>query len=73
MTDTPPEIERMLREKMMALSGEMHFVMGAQMFDSALEMVKASSRKTCQKRKGDAYCSNASTERKWDQNKLIWA
>jgi len=32
----------MVREKLMALSGEMRFIMGAQMFDSACEMVKAS-------------------------------
>jgi len=42
MTDTPPEIERMVREKIMALSGEMRFIMGAQMFESAMEMAKAS-------------------------------
>ena len=42
VTDTPPEIERMVREKIMALSGEMRFIMGAQMFDSAREMVEAS-------------------------------
>ncbi|PYM03131.1 MAG: hypothetical protein DMF19_00575 [Verrucomicrobia bacterium] len=42
MTDTPPEIKRMVREKLMALSGEVRFIMGAQMFDSACEMVKAS-------------------------------
>ena len=42
MTDTPPEIERMMRDKLMARSGEERFVMGAQMFDSAREMVKAS-------------------------------
>ena len=42
VTDTPPEIKRMVREKLMALSGEMDFIMGAQMFDSACEMVKAS-------------------------------
>lgn len=42
MTDTPPEIARMVREKIMALSGEMRFIMGAQMFDSAMEMAKAS-------------------------------
>jgi hypothetical protein len=42
MGDTPPEIERMLRAKVMALSGEMRLIMGAQMFDSAREMVKAS-------------------------------
>ena len=42
MTDTPQHIERMVREKIMALSGEMRFIMGAQMFDSAREMIKAS-------------------------------
>jgi hypothetical protein len=31
-----------MRDKLMALSGEERFVMGAQMFDSACEMVKAS-------------------------------
>jgi hypothetical protein len=42
MTDTPPEIERMVRDKLMARSGEERFVMGAQMFESACAMVKAS-------------------------------
>jgi hypothetical protein len=42
MSDTPQEIERRLREKIMTLSGEMRFIMGAQMFDSATEMAKAS-------------------------------
>jgi hypothetical protein len=42
MSDTPPEIERMMRDKLMALSGEERFVMGAQMFDSAREMIMAS-------------------------------
>jgi hypothetical protein len=42
MTDTPPEIARMVREKIMALSGEMRFIMGSQMFESAIEMAKAS-------------------------------
>jgi len=42
MTDTPPEIERIIRDKLMARSGEERFVMGAEMFDSACEMVKAS-------------------------------
>jgi hypothetical protein len=32
----------MVREKIMALSGEMRFIMGAQMFESAMEMAKAS-------------------------------
>jgi len=42
VTDTPPEIELMVREKIMARSGEERFLMGAQMFDSAREMIKAS-------------------------------
>jgi hypothetical protein len=42
MTDTPPEIERMVRNKLMARSSEERFIMGAEMFDSAREMVKAS-------------------------------
>ncbi len=42
MSDASPEIERIVRDKLMARSGEERFVMGAQMFDSAREMVKAS-------------------------------
>ena len=42
VTDTPPEIEQIVREKIMARSCEERFIMGAQMFDSALEMIKAS-------------------------------
>jgi hypothetical protein len=42
MTDTLPEIQRIMRDKLMARSGEERFVMGAQMFDSARELVKAS-------------------------------
>ena len=33
---------QMMREKIMARSGEERFIMGAQMFDSAREMIKAS-------------------------------
>ena len=42
VTDTSPETERMVRNKIMARSGEERFIMGAEMFDSAREMVKAS-------------------------------
>ena len=42
MTDTPPEIERIVRDRLMARSGEERFIMGAEMFESACEMVKAS-------------------------------
>jgi hypothetical protein len=41
MTDTPSEIDRMVRDKIVARSGEERFIMGAQMFDSSREMVKA--------------------------------
>ena len=46
MTDTPLEIEKMVHEKFMARTGEERFIMGAQMFDSAREMVKASLPRT---------------------------
>jgi hypothetical protein len=42
MSDTPPEIKRMVRDKIMARSGEERLIMGSQMFDSAREMIKAS-------------------------------
>jgi len=42
ISDTPPEIERIVRDKIMARSGEERFIMGAQMFESAREMLKAS-------------------------------
>ncbi|HEX8142262.1 MAG TPA: hypothetical protein VF553_06665 [Pyrinomonadaceae bacterium] len=42
MNDTPPEVEAIMREKMMARSGEERFVMGARMFDAAREFVIAS-------------------------------
>jgi hypothetical protein len=42
VTDTRPEIERMVRHKIMARSREERFIMGAEMFESAREMVKAS-------------------------------
>ncbi|HKI68422.1 MAG TPA: hypothetical protein VKA67_02450 [Verrucomicrobiae bacterium] len=42
MTDTPPEIAELVRQKLMARSGEERFVMGVRMFDAAREMVLAS-------------------------------
>ena len=42
MNDTSPEVERIVREKLMARSGEERFVMGAQMFDAARTMILAS-------------------------------
>jgi hypothetical protein len=42
MTDTPPEIAELVRQKLMALTGEERFVMGARMFDAAREMILAS-------------------------------
>ncbi|HEY6188953.1 MAG TPA: hypothetical protein VIW80_14960 [Pyrinomonadaceae bacterium] len=42
MNDTPPEVEAMVREMMMARSGEERFLMGALMFDVAREFIIAS-------------------------------
>ena len=42
MTDTPEEIKQLIREQIMARSPAERFVMGAEMFDSALAVVKAS-------------------------------
>ena len=42
MTDTPGEIERMVRERIMARSPEERFRMGAEMFDAAVAMILAS-------------------------------
>ena len=42
MTDTTPQIERMVRDEIMARSSEERFIRGAQMFDAACEMAKAS-------------------------------
>ena len=42
MNDTPPEIEEMFREMLMARSGAERMIMGASMFDSARAIVLAS-------------------------------
>ena len=42
MTDTTPEIERMVRERIMSLSGAARMRMGAEMFAAAQRMVLAS-------------------------------
>ena len=42
MTDTTPQIERMVRDEIMGRSSEERFIMGGQMFESAMEMAKAS-------------------------------
>ena len=42
MTDTPPEIAEMVRQKLMALSGEERFMMGVRSFEAAREIVLAS-------------------------------
>ena len=42
MTDTPPEIAELVRQKLMARSGSERFVMGVQMFEAARAMVLAS-------------------------------
>jgi len=52
VTDTQHEIERMVREKIMARSGEERLIMGSQMFDSAREMIKASLPKNVSETEG---------------------
>ncbi len=42
LSDTPPEIASMVRERLMARTGAERFEMGARMFDAAREMVLAS-------------------------------
>jgi hypothetical protein len=42
MTDTTEEIKQLVREQIMARSSAERFVMGAEMFDSPLAVVKAS-------------------------------
>jgi len=42
MIDTPPEIKRRVRKEIMLRPAGERFVMGAQMFDAAIEMAKAS-------------------------------
>lgn len=42
MTDTPPEIAELIRQKLMARSGEERFLMGVRMFEAAREMALAS-------------------------------
>jgi hypothetical protein len=43
MNDTSPVAERIVRERMMAISGEERFLMGAGMFEAARTMALASA------------------------------
>ena len=42
MTDTPPEIAELVRQKIMSRTGEERFLMGARMFEAAREIILAS-------------------------------
>jgi len=42
MTDTSPEIAELVRQKLMARSGEERFLMGVRMFEAARDMAVAS-------------------------------
>jgi hypothetical protein len=42
MNDTPPEIEKIIRDRLLALSGVERVMMGSRMFDDARAMVLAS-------------------------------
>ncbi len=61
MTYTPPEIERIMRGKLMALSGEGRLVMDGQMRESAREMEGALLSRGLSETRGDGNCSHVST------------
>ena len=42
MNDTTPEIEKMVRDRYMQMTGEERFLIGIQMFDTAREIVLSS-------------------------------
>lgn len=42
MNDTSPEVQRMVRERIMTRSGEERFIMGAEMFEAARAIVLSS-------------------------------
>jgi hypothetical protein len=42
MSDTSPEIAELVRQRIMARTGEERFIMGARMFEAAREIVLAS-------------------------------
>jgi hypothetical protein len=42
MNDTSPEIAELIRQRLMARSGEERFLMGVRMFDAARAMAQAS-------------------------------
>lgn len=42
MNDTPPEVERLFRDRLMACSGAERMAMGSRMFDVARKMILAS-------------------------------
>lgn len=73
MTDTPPEIERMVRDMIMARSGEERLIMGAQMFESAREMIKASLPKGLTETEQRRLLFQRIYGKEMDQDKLIWA
>jgi hypothetical protein len=77
LNDTPPEVKQMVRDRLMALSGEERFCMGSRMFDTAKRMVPASSpdglRETERKRRllqricGEAFPETQRLPTRWDQ------
>jgi hypothetical protein len=73
MTDTSPEIQRMIRKKLMALSGEARFIMGAQMCESAREMVNASLPPGLSERERRRELFRRIYGKETGIEKLIWA
>src|SRR5215475_1443606 len=77
MTDTPPEIERMMREKIMARTGAERMIMGAEMFEASKVMICASFppglSESERKRRLFArlYGNEALAHRIWHEQKLL--
>lgn len=63
MKDASPEIERMVRERYLAMSPEERFLIGCQMFETARTVVLASFPTGLRSTKFAGVCASASTAR----------
>ncbi len=73
MTDTSPQIERMVRDRIMAKTGEERFVIGTQMFDSARKMMAASLPSDLSETERRRELFRRTYGNKTGLEKLIWA
>lgn len=73
MTDTPAQIEQLVRDRIMARKGEERFVIGAQMFESARRMMEASLPRDLSKMERRRELFRRTYGRETGLEKLIWA